>query len=144
MEALAIADELAQVGDDVSKDGTDDEPMGDNEGSIPEEEINDDPSVLEEAMEELYHGARSSVLAVTILIMTLCTIHGVSNKFADQLFTLFRKHLLPCENQLPKNYHAAKVLIKKTRIKLQHNSCMPGRLYFVPGTIRRCHFLSKV
>jgi hypothetical protein len=104
METLTIADELANVGEDDTDDEIDDEPMGDTETNNLEEEHHDDPRVLEEAMEELYHGARSSVLATTILIMTLCTIHGVSNKFADQLFTLFRKHLLPSENQLPKNY----------------------------------------
>ena len=82
-------------------------------------------------MEELYHGARSSVLAATILIMTLCTIHGVSNKFADQLFTLFRKHLLPSENQLPKNYYAAKALIQK--LGLNYNTihaCQAGCVLF--------------
>ena len=113
MEALTIADELGEDGDGDTDDGTDDEPLGDIGGSSTEEEAYDDPHAVEEAMEELYHGARSSVLAATILIMTLCTIHGVSNKFADQLFTLFRQYLLPSENQLPKNYHAAKTLIKK-------------------------------
>ena len=76
-------DELENVLDDESDDGADDEPMGDNACPIGEDAHQDDPRVLEEAMEELYHGARSSVLVATILIMTLCTIHGVSNKFAD-------------------------------------------------------------
>ena len=63
--------------------------------------------------------------------MTLCTIHGASNKFADQLFTLFRKHLLPSENHLPKNYHAAKALIKK--LGLNYNTihaCQAGCVLF--------------
>ena len=82
-------------------------------------------------MEELYHKARSSVLAAIILIMTLCTIHSVSNKFADQLFTLYRKHLLPSENQLPKNYHTAKALIR--RLGLNYNTihaCQGGCVLF--------------
>jgi hypothetical protein len=112
-EAFNIVDELENVLDDDDDDGVDDEPMGANDRGIPEESGNDDPRMLEEAMEELYHGARSSVLASTILIMTLCTIHGVSNKFADSLFCLFRNHLLPSENILPKNYYAAKALIQK-------------------------------
>ena len=130
MEALTIADELANHGGDETDEESDDEPMADPETRI-EEEHHDDPRVLEEAMEELYHGARSSVLAATILIMTLCTIHGVSNKFADQLFTLFRKHLLPSENQLPRNYHAAKALIRK--LGLNYNTihaCQSGCVLF--------------
>ena len=62
---------------------------------------------------ELYDGAKLFVLAATILIMTLCTIHGESNKFANQLFALFRLHLLSGENRLPKNYHATKSIIWK-------------------------------
>ena len=112
MDAFNIVDELDNVLDDESDDGVDDEPMGANDCSTDEEGGNDDPRVLEEAMKELYHGARSSVLVATIIIMALCTIHGVSNKFADSLFTLFWNHLLPSENLLPKNYYAAKALIK--------------------------------
>ena len=105
--------------------------MGDNGCHNPEEENHDDPRALEEAMEEVYHRAKLSVLATTILIMTLCTIHGVSNKFADQLFTLFRNHLLPSEKQLPKNYYAAKALIRK--LGLNYNpihACQGGCVLF--------------
>ena len=129
--AFTIADESANVGVDEYDHGTDDGPLGDNGGSTPEEDNHDDPHVLEEAMEESYHGARSFVLAATILIMTLCTIHGVSNKFADQLFTLFRKHLLPNENELAKNYHAAKASIQK--LGLNYNTihaCQAGCVLF--------------
>jgi hypothetical protein len=130
-DAFNIVDELENVLDDESEDGVDDEPMGANDCTSPEEGGNDDPRMLEEAMEELYHGARSSVLAATILIMTLCTIHGVSNKFADSLFTLFRHHLLPSENLLPKNYYAAKALIRK--LGLTYNTihaCQGGCVLF--------------
>ena len=131
IEALNIVDELENVLDDVSDDGEDDEPMGANGSGNAEEGCNDDPRRLEEAMEELYHGARSSVLAATILIMTLCTIHGVSNKFADQLFTLFREHLLPSENLLPKNYHAAKTLIQKLGLNYHTiHACQAGCVLF--------------
>ena len=131
MDAFAIVDKLANIGDDESDDEMDEEPMGDNECSNPSTENHDDPRALEEAMDEVYHGAKSSVLAATILIMTLCTIHGVSNKFADQFFTLFREHLPPSENQLPKNYYAAKALIWK--LGLNYNTihaCQGGCILF--------------
>jgi hypothetical protein len=131
MDAFAIVDEMANVGDDESDDGENEKPMGDNGCSPPEEENEDDPRVLVEAMEELYHGTRSSVLAATILIMTLCMIHGVSNKFADQLFTLLCKHLLPSENQLLRNYHAAKSLIQKLRLNYNTiHTCQAGCVLF--------------
>ena len=85
-----------------------DEPMGEIGGCIAEEDNYGDPQELEGTIGELYSGAKSSVLAATLLIMTLCTIHGASNNFADQLFTRFREHLLPSENMLPKNLYAAK------------------------------------
>ena len=131
MDAFNIVDDLVDDGDREADDEDDEEPLGDLGCSTPEEDAHDDPHVLEEALEELYHGSSSSVLAATILIMTLCTIHGVSNKFADSLFTLFRKHLLPSENQLPRNYHAAKALIKK--LGLNYNTihaCQAGCVLF--------------
>ena len=109
MGAFTVVDELAHDDNDSSSDDeVEDEPLGENGGSLAGEQNYGDPHELEVAIEELYHGAKSSVLAATILIMTLCTVHGVSNKFADQLFTLFCEHLLPSENMLPKNLHAAK------------------------------------
>jgi hypothetical protein len=131
MDAFTIVDNMPNVGVEESDEGSDAEPMGDNGCTIEEEENHDDPRTLEEPMEELYHGAKSYILAATILIMTFCTIHGVSNIFADQLFTLFRKHLLPSENQLPKNYHALKALIRK--LGLNYNTihaCQGGCLLF--------------
>ena len=45
MEALTIADELANDGEDDSDEGSDEEPMGDTETSNLEEEHHDDPRV---------------------------------------------------------------------------------------------------
>jgi hypothetical protein len=113
MGAFTVVDELVDDEIPLLDDESEDEPLGENGGSNAEEHSCGDPQELEDAIEELYHGAKSSVLAATILIMTLCTVHGVSNKFVDQLFTLFREHVLPSENMLPKNLHAAKGLIRK-------------------------------
>jgi hypothetical protein len=44
-----------------------------------------DPTMLEEAIHELYKGSRNTKLAATILLMNLYTVHGVSNNFADEL-----------------------------------------------------------
>jgi hypothetical protein len=127
MDAFTMVDGL-QEGTCDSGDEDEEEPMGDLGN---EDDKEDAPHDLEEAIQELYDGAKSSVLAATILIMTLCTIHGVSNKFADQIFVLFRLHLLPGENRLPKNYHAAKSLIR--RLGLNYNTihaCVGGCVLF--------------
>ena len=109
MDAFTVVDDLQDGENDDSGDEDNEESLGDV--GI-EHDMDDDPHELEDAIQELYEGAKSSILAATILIMTLCTIHGVSNKFADQLFALFSLHLLPGENRLPKNYHAAKSMFE--------------------------------
>jgi hypothetical protein len=131
MDAFTVVNELAN--DDLPHldDESDDEPLGDDGCRAAEEDNYDDPLVLEDTIEELYHGAKSSILAATILIMTMCTIYGISNKFADQFFTLFREHLLPSENMLPKNLHATKILIQK--LGLNYNTihaCQAGCVLF--------------
>jgi hypothetical protein len=86
MDAFTVVDGLHDGANDDSGDEDDEEPMGDL-GT--EHDNHDAPHDLEDAIQELYDGAKSYVLAATILIMTICTIHGVSNKFADQLFVFF-------------------------------------------------------
>ena len=129
MDAFTVVDDLQDGEDDDSSDEANKEPLADVWG---ESEKDDNPHELEDALQELYGGAKSSILAATILIMTLCTIHGVSNKFADQLFALISLHLLPGENHLPKNYHAAKSLIRK--LGLNYNTihaCEGGCVLFI-------------
>ena len=99
MDAFIVVDGLDDGVYDESGDEVDEEPMGDL--GI-EDERDDAAHELKEAIQELYDGAKSSVLAATILIMTLCTIHGVSNKSANQVFALFCLHLFPNENRLLK------------------------------------------
>jgi hypothetical protein len=92
------------VEDDVPLDGDDAEDEGD---------ANFDPHALEAAVRGLYTGAKSSTLAATILLLNLCTIHGVSNCFVDELFSILHGHILPEGNSLPRNYYAAKTMTKK-------------------------------
>jgi hypothetical protein len=74
------------------------------------ESPNFDPHALEDALRGLYSGAKSSKLASTILLLNLCTVHGVSNCFADELFSILHGHILPDGNSLPRNHYAAKAL----------------------------------
>jgi hypothetical protein len=72
-----------------------------------------DPTLLEEVIQELYDGSRSTMLAAMILVMNLCTVHGISNNFADEVFTILHCHLLPKRNTLPRNHYAARTLNNK-------------------------------
>jgi hypothetical protein len=47
-----------------------------------------DSDGLEEAVGGLYEGAKSSTLTATILLLNLCTVHGVSNCFMNELFCI--------------------------------------------------------
>jgi hypothetical protein len=69
---------------------------------------------------ELYSGTRYTKLAAKILLQNLCTIHGVSNNFTDELFTILHCHVLLEENILPKNHYATKSLT--SMLGLSYNS----------------------
>jgi hypothetical protein len=97
-----------------------DEPIGETNALDTSENDTFDPHALEEAIRPLYRGAKCTQLAATILLMNLCTVHGVTNGFADELFTILNSHLPPTENVLPKNYYAARSLTAK--LGLSYNS----------------------
>jgi hypothetical protein len=73
------------------------------------------PSVfdLSEAYCPLYTGARCSKLLATLVLMNICTTHGCSNKFLDQLLSLLHKFIIPVDNYLPPTMYHAKSLIRK-------------------------------
>jgi hypothetical protein len=59
-------------------------------------------------------------LTSTLLLMNVCTIHGVSNKFMDELLTFFHKYLLPKNNLLPLNMYTTKSLVRKVGLDYKH------------------------
>jgi hypothetical protein len=90
-----------------------------------------DPHTLEDAVRGLYSGAKSSTLAATIILLNLCTIHGMSNCFVDELFSILHGHILPEGNSLPRNHYAAKTLTQK--LGLAYNTihaCQSGYILF--------------
>jgi hypothetical protein len=119
---------------------------GENDHQDRDEGSNLDPYALEEAIKSLYAGARSTKLAATVLLMNLCTVHGVSNCFVDELFTILQGHLLPEENCLPKNYYVVKTLTRN--LGLSYNTihaCESGCVLFrgVHADKERCPKCSK-
>jgi hypothetical protein len=105
------------------------------------EDISNEINVLHESCQPLYLGAWSTMLASTLLLMNTCTIHGVSNKFTNQLLALLHRHLLPKDNCLPPNMYIIKNLT--TKVGLYHknihacaNGCVIFRMQY--ATLKSC------
>ena len=131
-DADAIHQEWQEAGDedvDVLPEIDENAPRRDT--AVGHEDAQFDATALEESMEHLYGGARSSKLAATVLLMNLCTVHSISNSCANELFSILHRHLLPENNTLPQTYHAAKNLTG--RLGLTYNSihaCERGCVLF--------------
>ena len=79
----------------------------------------------------LFVGAFVTKLAATMLIMTICTVHGVNNKFVDELLNLLHKYILPHPNSLPSNMYHAKVLVEKVSHSYESiHACKNGCVLF--------------
>jgi len=89
---------------------------------------------FQKACQPLYLGSHSTKLAATMLLMNICTIHGVSNKFVDELLALLHKHLILVGNCLPTNIYHAKTLSRKVGLnyKMIH-ACLNGCVLFRGG-----------
>ncbi len=71
------------------------------------------------------------MLAATHLLMNVCMVHGVSNKFVDELLALLHKHLLPLDNCLPPTMYAAKTLTSKVGLNYTNiHACVNGCVLF--------------
>jgi hypothetical protein len=113
------------------RDISTEEPIGERAEEGISEDSTFDPQVLKDAIKPLYRGTKSTKLAATILLMNLCTIHGVSNNFTEELFALLHGHLLPPDNSLPKNYYVAKSLISKLGLSYcSIHACEKGCILF--------------
>lgn len=87
--------------------------------------------VLLLSCQPLFPGASVTKLVATMLIMTICTIHGVNNKFVDGYFYLLKKYILPHPNSLPLNMYLAKMLVKKVSHNCESNyACKNGCVLF--------------
>jgi hypothetical protein len=65
------------------------------------------------------------------MLMNICKVHGVSNKFVDELLALLRKHLLPLDNCLPPKMYLVKTLTNKVGLKYNNiYACVKGCVLF--------------
>jgi hypothetical protein len=66
--------------------------------------------VLQNVCIPLCTSAWCTKLAATLTLMNMCTTHGCSNKFVDELFSMLHKFLLPKDNCLSSNMYGAKFM----------------------------------
>ncbi len=84
-----------------------------------------------DAMKELYVGAKCTTLPTTIFFMSLCIIHEVNNKFANELFSLLWHHLFLGPNCLATNYYAIMALTQKLGLDYENiHACVKGCVLF--------------
>jgi hypothetical protein len=139
-QAFSIMEQLATILENMLKQlnlPLDDDGAEANNPEQPEaptadqDDFSDEANALREACESLYTGAHSTKLAATMLLMNMCQVHGVSNKFVDELLALLHLHLLPRDNCLLSSMYRAKVLTSK--IGLHYNNihaCNNGCVLF--------------
>jgi hypothetical protein len=130
MEKLEVVLESMTGQDEGNVEGN----IGDNhEGFVVDhdEDIFSEGQYLREACQPLYTSARSLMLATTLQLMNVCKVHGVSNKFVDEILTLLHKHLLPLDNCLPPTVYVVKTLTSKVGLKYNNiDACVNGYVLF--------------
>jgi hypothetical protein len=135
-EVCEIMEELSTVPDNMAAHGdlNVEEDTGNNDEGLVVDDHDDVASEVQhprEACQPLHKGAKSSMLAATLLLMNVCMVHGVSNKFVNKLLVLFHKHLLPLDNFLPPTMYAAKTLTYKVGLNQTNiHACVNGCVFF--------------
>jgi hypothetical protein len=68
-------------------------------------------NMWKEAQIAFYEGCPINRLVTIPLLLNVCTMHGVSNAFVDELFSLLKLDLFPKDNTMPKFLYQAKSLV---------------------------------
>ncbi len=126
---------------------------GDGEGEhepLKEEAIVDEPQdpkfdlkALKDAIDELYGGSKCTKLVATILLMNLCIVHGINNKFAYELFAFLHLHLLLVDNCLPNNYYIVKTLTRILRLDYKNIHACGKRCVLYQGKYKYVVYCPK-
>lgn len=99
-------------------------------------------NLMQECMDPLFEGSMESRMQSGIVIMTLCTVFGVSDTFLSALLTYLAGTLLPRNNSMPRTTYELKSMIR--RLGLEHDridSCPNGHILYegaVNGALTEC------
>jgi hypothetical protein len=132
-QLVAILESMPERSDlPLDDDGAEANNLEQHEAPIADQDdFSDEANALCEACESLYIGAQSTKLASTMLLMNVCQVHGVSNKFVDEILALLHLHLLPEDNCLRSSMYQAKVLTNKVGLHYNNiHACNNGCVLF--------------
>jgi hypothetical protein len=82
-----------------------------------------------------YEGASTSLLLAMLLLLNLKVVHGVSNVFMDELFSLLQKGLLPNGNKMPTTSYEASKMVKALGLFYDSIHACPSGCVLFPGTL---------
>jgi hypothetical protein len=112
-----------------------------NENGIKENELNPDEDKEEymRGLEDLYASvshplyrrSKVSMTSAFIVILTMCSTHGISNTFVDELLNYLSTTLLPTGNSLPSKHYAAKTIVRRLGLSYSMiHACIDGHVIF--------------
>jgi hypothetical protein len=82
-------------------------------------------------------------LTIIILFMNLYMVHGVSNKFVDELF-IFLRLLLLADNCLPQNYYASKTLTRRLGLNYKNILLVEKGVSYIKENIKMLYVVQNV
>ena len=117
---------------EVREDDVDDNNSGHNENAGSFERSADDmEDLLRKSQIPLFPGRPMNRLGTMLMLLNMCSFHGVSNAFVDELFSLLQKDLLPNNNTMPRTRYEACKTIKKHRLSYDTiHACEKGCVHF--------------
>lgn len=86
---------------------------------------------MDELLPPLYEGSPMNRLGTILMLLNLCSIHGVNNNCQDELFSLLKIDILPRPNTLPESRYEACKVIKKLGLAYDTiHACEKGCVLF--------------
>ena len=107
-DALRTAEELQEMTREAENIANDDE----HPPELPDYTIEALELLSTQASRPLYPGSSVSLISAVVVLMTLCTTHGVSNDFVTELLHYLSEELLPEGNVLPASHYKAKRMLQ--------------------------------
>jgi len=123
MEALDQSDELHLEGTEYVDVPEDDDVFVDTMNGLED--------LYRQATTPLYAGLKSSVVSATIIILNMCTVFKVSNRFIDELLRYLSNDLLPVNKKLPSTHYEVRKSIRKLGLNYRNiHACPDGCVLF--------------
>jgi len=111
--------EVMDQGDALHREEVLEDAVPDNE-DVAIETLDGLEELYDQAMTTLYTGAHTNIVSGTFVLMTMCVVFKVSNKFTDELLKYLSEDLVPTGNKLPGTHYTGRKMIR--RLGLDYNN----------------------